>query len=88
MTRAEKYHARVEAGICVRCGKAPRGKTKRCDPCHRIQRRYWMRYRGQLPEHVAMSVEEIAAKLGWPVAEVRFTLMSAIAKVRCHFADL
>jgi len=47
-----------------------------------------MRHRGQLPEHVAMSVEEIAAKLGWPVAEVRFTLMSAIAKVRCHFADL
>jgi DNA-directed RNA polymerase specialized sigma24 family protein len=35
-----------------------------------------------------MSVEEIAAALQWPVAEVRFTLMSAIAKVRSQFHDL
>jgi DNA-directed RNA polymerase specialized sigma24 family protein len=35
-----------------------------------------------------MSVEEIAAALQWPVAEVRFTLANAIAKVRSQFHDL
>lgn len=78
----------VEAGICVRCGKVPRGTTLRCDPCNRRQQRYLHRSRGKLPEHVAMTVEEIAAALHWPVTEVRFTLANAIAKVRSHFIDL
>jgi hypothetical protein len=86
--RAVKYAERVESGMCVRCGRNPRGKTLRCNKCNRQQMRYLHRSRGKLPEHVAMSVEEIAAALQWPVAEVRFTLMSAIAKVRSQFHDL
>lgn len=86
--RAVKYAERVEGGICVRCGRNPRGKTKRCDPCNRVQLRYLHRSRGKLPEHVAMSVEEIAAALQWPVAEVRFTLANALEKICRGFANL
>jgi hypothetical protein len=43
--RAVKYAQRVESGICVRCGRNPRGKTKRCDPCNRRQQRYLHRSR-------------------------------------------